>query len=460
MSNKIHLVCSAGGMKCLGYIGAFRKLQEHDFEIISVSSCSMGSVLGALLCSGRKTMAELETILSTFVYSRFKKRTVFSFITQFRYPFAKYKTPDFSSIMVELIGEDITLREMKIPFSALVLDVRQDRFLVYSSKTHPDMKISAIIQMATAIPYMYKPYILDRHTLVDAAVATETPVWMAASTLDELPIVVLKPTGDSQQSSKKGYISFLANLFRVTAASHDNFALMQTPRVVEVDIPAVGISPYDFKLSQETIENLFIAGGNAMEKKLDDLEYSFLKTLGVQNLRSIPKLENDTEKAVELANRLMINYQSENSKRNQVFVSYSHKDGHWLRRFQSFLKVLEMYTEIQTWHDGAIEPGDEWREEIQRALAFTKVAVMLVTTNFFTSKFIKDSELQYFLDVTKKENVPIVWIAVSSSPYELTPLQGIQCANDPKNPLDQMDEADQNQEFTRICLTIVEKMKK
>jgi hypothetical protein len=67
--------------------------------------------------------------------------------------------------------------------------------------------------------------------------------------------------------------------------------------------------------------------------------------------------------------------------------------------------------------------------------------------------------MEYFLEVNKTQNVKILWIAISSSNYVVTPLKGIQCANDPEKPLDSLSEAEQNAEITRICNYIVDFMK-
>ncbi len=89
----------------------------------------------------------------------------------------------------------------------------------------------------------------------------------------------------------------------------------------------------------------------------------------------------------------------------------------------------------------------------------TKVAVFLATADFFASEFIQDKEMSYFLEVSKRENVKILWVAISSYPYDLTPLNELQCANDPSKPLDALSEADQNKEMTNICKKIVTLMK-
>lgn len=456
-SKKVHIVSSSGGIRCLSYIGAFQKLKESNIEIASISACSMGTVLGAMVCAGMD-IQKIEDIVLNYKFSNLKRKKMFAMVRAFFPPFAIQKTPDYAQIVVDLIGEDITLGQMKIPFSVAALDIRQKRFLVYSSESHPNMKLSETIKIATAIPFLYQPYKLGKRVLVDAALASESPVWMAANNPGNYPIIVLKPLNPPEENYQKSLPAFLSGLFMATAKSHDHFTMSLTSRAIEIGINCEAMSYDNFDINKDQIENLILQGQSATEQRLKEFNYNFNNILDIEEVESSVTATNDENKAEILANQMITGYQNEIMQRNQVFVSYSHADKEWMLKMRTHLKSLERFLGIKAWDDTSIKSGDEWNKEIVKALISTRVAVFLVTPNFLASDFIQDKEMGYFLEISEKEKVPILWVAVSSSTFEHTPLEAIQCANDPRKPLDSLSSADQNAEFTKICNKIVSLM--
>lgn len=124
-----------------------------------------------------------------------------------------------------------------------------------------------------------------------------------------------------------------------------------------------------------------------------------------------------------------------------VFVSYSHKDEPWKDRLVTQLRVLVEEGVLDVWQDRQIEGGDDWRAEIVSAVNAATVAVLMISPNFLTSKFILGEEVPHLLKRRQREGLRIIplivrpcawqrvkWLSrIQSRPKDGRPLSG---AND------------------------------
>ncbi|MEH2298753.1 MAG: COR domain-containing protein [Nostoc sp.] len=145
---------------------------------------------------------------------------------------------------------------------------------------------------------------------------------------------------------------------------------------------------------------------------------------------------------------------SEPVTRNQVFISYSHQDQEWLTKLQKHLKPMIYNQNMDVWDDTKIQPGAEWRKEIENALAAAKVAVLLVSPDFLASDFIADNELPPLLDVAEAKGLTIIWIPLSFCSYDETEIEKYQSAHPPNEPLESLNPAQENKAWVDICKKI------
>ncbi|MGY3446748.1 MULTISPECIES: TIR domain-containing protein [unclassified Bradyrhizobium] len=134
-----------------------------------------------------------------------------------------------------------------------------------------------------------------------------------------------------------------------------------------------------------------------------------------------------------------------------VFVSYSHKDGDWLKKFQTTLKPLIRKGSIDLWDDTRLRPGSNWKDSIDLAMQQANVALLLASHNFLASDFVVQHELKTLLQAAKTRGVKIVWVAIDHALYEETELNDIQAANNPQMPLVELTDAQLQKEIVRIC---------
>jgi internalin A len=132
-----------------------------------------------------------------------------------------------------------------------------------------------------------------------------------------------------------------------------------------------------------------------------------------------------------------------------LFISYSHNDEVWMKELKKWLKPLEQSDLIDVWDDTRIQPGQDWREEIQKALDDARLAILLVSQDFLTSEFISNDELPKLLDSAKNKGVEILWIAVSSCTVDDTPIARYQAVHK-EPPLDLLSDPEKKEKLLRI----------
>ncbi|MEM1369872.1 MAG: toll/interleukin-1 receptor domain-containing protein [Cyanobacteria bacterium P01_H01_bin.15] len=141
-------------------------------------------------------------------------------------------------------------------------------------------------------------------------------------------------------------------------------------------------------------------------------------------------------------------------ERNQVFISYSHQDTEWFKRLSRMLAPIRRQGLIEQWDDTRIQAGQNWRKEIDLALAKAKVAVLLVSDNFLESDFINEVELPKLLDAAENEGLTVIWLLLSPCVFEVTPIVNYQAAYRPLEPLCGMSEAQWKQKLKEVWTQI------
>lgn len=126
-------------------------------------------------------------------------------------------------------------------------------------------------------------------------------------------------------------------------------------------------------------------------------------------------------------------------RRTKVFISYSHKDASYLQRLQTHFSHYERLGRVEVWNDTKLAQGAVWHEEIRKAAAQTKVAVILVSADYLASQFIVEKELPPLLHAARTEEAIIIPIILSACAFGASQLAQFQAVNDPKKPLSSMN---------------------
>jgi predicted acylesterase/phospholipase RssA len=432
---KAHLVLGGGGVRTLTYVGALERL-EKKYVFQSISACSAGSLVGAVLATGCSMDSVREKIMASRLRLLIDQPLLpkpFLFLAGWRWPFAKYDNAGVVAFLQSLIGVGVKFKDLKIPFAMPAIDIATRRLLVYSDQDHPEMTVEEAVKIATGVFPLYPPcYLPDQgRIIVDAAVATQCPVWMVGRFDDEYPIVVLRTTSQSPPTPPRWIAGFLEEMIMASSICEDQHLIDQIPRVREI---AIDVSDYafdDIAKADRDKDKLLERGRRAADQFLSKRQLSDEASSHPESQLSTASAAARTASAMMegFANRLSV------LSRKKIFISYSHLDREWMLAIKT---SLEPYVGLDLWDDSKIGPGELWNKEIEAALAQTKVALLLVSKNFLESRYIGTSELPYFLQKAEKYAVKIRWLLLSDLAGEANPLGPFQACHDTKIPLDQL----------------------
>jgi hypothetical protein len=84
--------------------------------------------------------------------------------------------------------------------------------------------------------------------------------------------------------------------------------------------------------------------------------------------------------------------------RTKLFISYSHRDSDWLSRIREQLDVLESEGLIDTFVDTGIDAGQDWFERLHQEMTEARVALLLISAPFLSSKFVRKEEVPRLIE--------------------------------------------------------------
>jgi predicted acylesterase/phospholipase RssA len=452
-ARRVHLLLSSGGVRCLSYIGALIQLEQEGYEFATVSTCSAGTFIGALYCCGINPPAMREAALSFDLRQlagdvRWKRlRRLWTLRS---WPYALYREPGIPQVFMRILRDqgrnpDPTLSEMQRPLSTAAVDVAAKRLLVYSSDANPDMRASELLRIAIAIPLMYPPHRREGKEVMDAALASHTPIWLATGQREDLPIVVLRAPAPDTPTPRYGVMTWVNEVLYSGVASRDTFLLERLPRISVYDIDT-GVSGFDFSLSRAQVEDLIETGRTAVA----DSEERRAE-------QSMPpsRTENDDDRAEQKAVGLYERHLDRlaSGRTPTVFLSYAREDRRWVSRLRKQLGELLADVRVSVWDDSYIKPGALWDAAIEDAIKRARVAVLFISRHFLESSYIARKELAPLREKLASGQVRILWVPVDGSEPD-EPEQALQAVGSPAAPLAKIGEAAADQALADLARVI------
>ena len=138
-----------------------------------------------------------------------------------------------------------------------------------------------------------------------------------------------------------------------------------------------------------------------------------------------------------------------------IFISYSHMDEAWKDRLVTHLRVFEKEGLLETWDDRRIWGGEDWFSEIEKAMARSSVALLLISADYLTSDFILREELPKLLEQRRQNGLIVFPVIVRPCAWkDISWLSAINARPKDGHPISGGNEHQQDQDMADIATEV------
>lgn len=131
------------------------------------------------------------------------------------------------------------------------------------------------------------------------------------------------------------------------------------------------------------------------------------------------------------------------SKPVSVFLSYAHKDESLLEKLNVFLSSLKRCDLIETWHDRAILPGQDWSDEIDQNLEAAEVILLLISQDFINSDYCYGIEMKRALERRNAGEAEVIPISLRPADWTGMAFSELQALPKGAKPITRWDDQDE-----------------
>ncbi len=190
---RLVLAFGGGGCKTAAQIGVLRSFEKHNIPIDAIVGTSMGSLIGALYCSGMS----VDDIEKLFVQKEVQKsilskvivNAVLSPIKPIGYLFTGKPYAGMSSGhgYLKFLRKNLpaTFRELKIPFAAVCTNITDGHTTVLA-----DGDLPLAVLASNAVPTLIRPVMIKDKLYVDGGLRANLPVNITQSLTSGLIVSV------------------------------------------------------------------------------------------------------------------------------------------------------------------------------------------------------------------------------------------------------------------------------
>jgi NTE family protein len=174
---RIALVLGSGGARGLAHVGIIQHIESLGHEIVYISGCSMGALVGGIYASG-----QLEPYADWA--RKLEKRDMLSLLDLSFGWTGLFKGDRLMGVLKELVGDHV-IEDLPIGFTAVASDLIEQREIWLNKGSLFDA-----IRASIAIPTVFTPHVYLGRVLVDGGLLNPIPIAPALNQAADLIVAV------------------------------------------------------------------------------------------------------------------------------------------------------------------------------------------------------------------------------------------------------------------------------
>tara|TARA_B100001109_G_scaffold167044_1_gene136069 strand:+ start:25415 stop:26344 length:930 start_codon:yes stop_codon:yes gene_type:complete len=291
----VALALGSGAARGYTHIGVIEALEARGYEIVAISGCSMGAVVGGFYAAGK--LKQYRDWVCTLTYMDVLKLVDVSLLSN-----GVIRGDKLYNRMEAMLNGQL-IEDLSIPFTAVSVDLKSKKEVWFQNGP-----LNQAIRSSAAIPSIFAPVCDDAgRTLVDGAVLNPLPITpcmsahadyiMAVDLNSDLPMPdELLPDADNKEGRKLlwmnslldkasqwienktnarkqadenlGKLDILNQVFEVMSSSLTQYKVAGYPPDLLIRMPVKACEVYEFYRAEEVIET----GRHIADEALDEFE--------------------------------------------------------------------------------------------------------------------------------------------------------------------------------------------
>ncbi|MDL0429645.1 alpha/beta hydrolase [Marinobacter sp. TBZ242] len=190
----VALTLGSGGARGYAHIGAIEILVERGYEIIAISGCSMGALIGGVFAAGKmQDYKDWVTGLGQFDVLKLLDVTFNSV--------GAIRGEKIFSVVREMIG-NTRIEDLPLAYTAVATDL-----LAHKEIWFQEGPLDQAIRASVAIPSVVTPLVLNGRVLVDGALLNPLPIIPTISSHADM-VVAVNLSGEDDRSRRVADAAF------------------------------------------------------------------------------------------------------------------------------------------------------------------------------------------------------------------------------------------------------------